>query len=121
MATFPAQVQFPVEIIGSDLDGQQFFEQAQTLTIHRNGASILLNNKLAPDSEVIVRSPETNTEATASVLGEIRKEGNAEVYGVIFLVSSPGLWDGPFPDDGLPRAVRMECSSCHTVSIMSLA
>jgi hypothetical protein len=121
MATPPAKIQFAVEIIGSDLYGQQFFEQAQTLTIYRNGASILLTNKLAPDSEVIVRNPETNVEAVASVMGPIRKDGNAKVYGLIFLDPSIELWRGASPDGGAQRVVRLECIGCHTVAMISLS
>ena len=41
MASPPAKVEFPVEVIGADVYGQQFFENAQTLTIHANGISIV--------------------------------------------------------------------------------
>ena len=121
MAIPPAALQLTVEIIGSDLFGQQFFEQAQTVTIHRNGASILLNNKLAPDSEVIVRNPETNAETVAAVLGRVRNERNGEVYSLIFLDPPSKLWSGPYSDDGMPRAFRLECNGCHIVSMISLS
>ncbi len=90
------------------------------LTTYRNGASILLNNKLAPDSEVIVRNPETNTEVIAAVVGQIRKQGSAEVYALIFLDPASKLLDSQFPDDGIPRVVRLECCGCRTVSMISL-
>jgi PilZ domain len=60
-----------IEVFGADLDGRQFIEQTRTLTITRDGATIPLANKLAPESELIVRNPVTNQEAIALVVGEI--------------------------------------------------
>lgn len=70
VVTPPAKLQLPVEVIGADLYGQQFFERTRTLTIHQDGVSILLANTLALDSEVILRNPETNEEAIAFVVGQ---------------------------------------------------
>ena len=117
----PAKQQMPVEIIGADLYGQQFFEVAETLTIHRNGASILLSNKVAPDSELIVRNTETNEEAIASVMGQIREDVAGHVYGLAFLDPSADLWHIKLPAGAGARLVRLECSGCHSVHELSLS
>jgi hypothetical protein len=121
IAISPNKHQLPVEIIGADLYGQQFFELAQTLTIHRNGASILLSNKVAPDSELIVRNSETNKEAIAFVIGQIREDVAGHVYGLAFLDPSADLWPIKFPAGGAARMVRLECSGCHSVHKLSLS
>jgi len=116
-----SKIQMPVEIIGADLYGQQFFESTEILTIHRNGISILLANTLAPDSEVIVRNPETGVEAAAVVVGQTRKEATGEVYGLAFLGNSPVLWNLDFSVGLETRDVQLECSSCHSLASYSLA
>ena len=119
--TPPAKVQLPVEVIGADLFGQQFFEQTQTVTIHRNGVSILLANKLGPDSEVVVRNPETNEEAIAFVVGQTADEDTGHVYGLAFLDASANLWHVQFPSAEAARKVHLVCSGCHSVCSLSLS
>jgi hypothetical protein len=101
--TPPAELQLPVEIIGADVYGQQFFELARTWTIHRNGVSILLANMVAPDTELIVRNSETNEEAIAVVVGQIRQDDTGYVYGLAFLDPSANLWHLQFPAVETPR------------------
>jgi hypothetical protein len=117
----PATLQLQVEIIGSDLYGQQFFELTRTLTIHRNGISILLAHKLAPDSEVIVRNPETSEEAIAFVVGQTRQDSTDHVYRLAFLDPPANLWQIQFPAAGAVKMVQLECSGCHCVRTLSLS
>jgi hypothetical protein len=121
IATPPVKSQLPVEVIGADLYGQQFFEDTQTLTIHRNGVSILLANKLAPDSEVILRNPENNEEAAAFVVGQTSEDKAGHVYGMAFLDPSANPWHIQFPADEAARTVQLACSSCHSVCTLSLS
>jgi hypothetical protein len=113
-------MEIPVEVVGSDLDGQQFIERTQTLTITRDGATILLANKLAPESELIVRNLLTNEEALARVVGHIRVDASGHVYGIALVDPTVDLWGVQlFPTD--PRQDRvMECSRCHTVRAVTL-
>jgi hypothetical protein len=119
--TPPAELQLPVEIIGADVYGQQFFELARTWTIHRNGVSILLANMVAPDTELIVRNSETNEEAIAVVVGQIRQDDTGYVYGLAFLDPSANLWHLQFPAVETPRMVQLECTGCHCVCTLSLS
>src|SRR6202162_2053832 len=88
----PAAVALEIEVGGSDLDGQQYMERTQTLTITRDGATILLANKLAPESELIVRNLQTDQEAIARVVGHIREDIAGHVYGVALVDPSLDLW-----------------------------
>ena len=119
--TPPVNFQLPVEVIGADLYGQQFFEDTQALTIHRNGVSIHLATKLGPDSEVILRNPETNEEAAAFVVGQTSEDHAGHVYGLAFLDPSANPWHMQFPAAETVRMVQLECSSCHSVCTLSLS
>jgi PilZ domain len=121
MATPPAKLEFPIEVIASDVYGQQFFENAQTLTVYPNGVSILLANKLAPDSEIIVRNPEMKVETLASVLGQLRKDASGQVYALAFVKPARELWRVPIADAGPATTLTLECSTCHSISAVSLS
>jgi hypothetical protein len=123
MAMPPAKLAMAVEVIGSDVFGQQFFEDGQTLTIYPNGVSVRLTTKLAPESEVIVRNPETNVETLATVLGHIRSNTggqDGQVYGLVFVNPPSKLWHIPVPA-GRSRTVTLECGACHSVSTVSVS
>jgi hypothetical protein len=121
IATTSANLELPVEVIGSDLYGQQFFETTQTVTIHRNGVSLVLENKMGPDAEVILRNPTTNEEAVAFVVGQAQEDSRGNVYGLAFVDSSVNLWHIQFPAAEAASMVQLECSSCHSVRTLSLS
>jgi hypothetical protein len=120
IAAPPAKLQLPVEVVGADLYGQQFFERTQTVTIHRNGVSVLLENKLGPDTEVIVRNPDTNEEAIAFVVGQSLGDDTGHVYGLAFVDTSANIWRLNFPAAEPQRTVQVICSGCHSVCAISL-
>ena len=120
MALPPANVAVVVEVIGSDVFGQQFFENGQTLSVYPDGLSIRLKTKLARDSEVIVRNPETSVETVASVLSQIRDEANGQIYALLFANPPEGLWRSAVAS-GRSARVSVECGVCHTASSFSLS
>jgi PilZ domain len=119
--TPPAKQPLPVEVIGSDLFGQQFFELTQTLSIQRNGISISLERKMVPDSEVILRNPETGDEAIAFVVGQIPDDKTGHVYGLVFLDPSANLWHTQFAAVEATSTIQLQCSGCHSVCALSLS
>jgi len=137
----PAAVVLQIEVVGSDLDGQQYIERTQTLTITRDGATILLANKLAPESELLVRNLLTNEEAIVRVVGHIRRDASGHVYGVALMDPAVDLWGvqfSPNPIGGLHASLEafsvkaepapaesrkgtvLECSRCHAVRVAAL-
>jgi hypothetical protein len=110
-----------IEIVGSDLVGQQFIERTETLTVTRDGATILLKIKLAPESELIVRNMATNEEALARVVGHIREEASGHVYGIALVNPPADLWRVSFPPADTGEETLLECSSCHTVRAVALS
>jgi hypothetical protein len=109
-----------VEVFGADLDGLQFIEQTRTLTITRDGATIPLANKLAPESELIVRNPVTNQEAAARVVDLALDPVRVHVYGIVFVDPSVNLWQVEFPEVQ-SKSIALECGRCHNVDAVLLS
>ncbi len=124
MANDPSKISLtgkvPIEVFGTDLDGQQFIEQSRTLSVTRDGAIIPLTNKLAPESELIVRNPATKQEAVALVVDPVRDEIHVRVYGIAFVDKSVNLWQIEFAEMHSKKTIVMECSRCHEVHAVSL-
>src|SRR5215469_1368495 len=120
MATPPAKTEVVLEVIGSDVLGQQFFENGQILTVYPNGLSIRLTTKLARDSEVIVRNPDTNAETLATVLGQIRNEAEGAIYALCFVNPAEWHWQTVIAP-GRSAKVSLECSVCHSISSFSVS
>ncbi len=110
-----------IEVLGADLHGHQFIEQTRTLTVTRDGATIPLLKKLAPDSELIVRNPATNEEAAARVVDLLRDESDVQVYGIAFIDPSVNLWQVEFPQVESKKTDVMECDRCHAVDAVLIS
>jgi hypothetical protein len=117
-SSLPATV--PIEVVGSDLMGQQFIERTQTVSIARDGATIRLTTKLAPESELIVRNMATNDEALTRVVGHIAEDAYGHIYGIAFAPPSTDLWRAKFPAADAPEQTLLECSCCQTVRAVLL-
>jgi hypothetical protein len=109
-----------IVVFGSDLDGFPIMERTKILTLTRDGATIPLTKKLAPESELTVSNPATNQETAARVVGLIREGKGAHVYGIAFLDPLANLWHAEFPEAQPGKWMIMACSRCHTVERVSL-
>jgi hypothetical protein len=116
----PATLTLQIEVVGSDLDGQQYMERTHTLTITRDGGTILLANKLAPESELLVRNLQTDKEAIVRVVGHIREDAAGHVYGVALVDPSVDLWRVRFSPRTIDNPTLVECSRCRAVKSISL-
>jgi hypothetical protein len=116
----PAALALQIEVVGSDLDGQQYMERAHTLSITRDGATILLAKKLAPESELLVRNLQTDVEAFARVVGHIREEVSGHVYGVALIDPSVDLWGIQLSSTESEDRTILECCRCHMVRAIAL-
>lgn len=120
-ATPADNLRLPVEVIGADLFGQQFFERTRTLAILRDGISVSLGKKLGPGSEIILRNPETDEETIAFVAGHLPEDKTGQVYGLIFVDPYANPWHIQFPPAEAALAVHLECNGCHSVHALSLS
>jgi len=112
--------ELPIEVFGADLGGRQFVEQTRTLAITRDGATIPLANKLAPESELIIRNPLTNEEADARVVDLIQDAASLYVYGIAFTNPSVNLWQVDFPEAQSQKTTTLKCSRCRAVEAVLL-
>jgi hypothetical protein len=113
-----------IQIFGADVEGRSFSDEARTLEVSRNGALILTHRSLTPQDEIIIRREQTGKEAPARVVGQVRKEDEGFVYGVMLLDPSIDLWDITFiPLTESERAVGrmlLECAKCHLREVIYL-
>ena len=105
-----------IQVLGSDVEGRAFVENAQTLEISRNGALIVIARNLTPQEEVLVQSERTHKESPAQVVGHVRRQAEGFVYGLKLLDSTVNLWDVEFvPLVGGEEPVGrmlLECAKC---------
>lgn len=110
----------PIEVVGCDLEGMQFIEPSITVSITRDGAFLLLENKLAPESELLVRNLQTGEEAMGRVVGMMKGEVQGHLYGIAIPQRAENLWGVPFPPEGARNAQLLKCSLCDDVVAASL-
>ena len=118
-------VTVPIEVIGTDIKGNQFLQQTRTLVVSRYGASVALARKLAPKQDLIIRRLGFKKKAEFRVVGRIAGQSDEYVYGVMVLNPSVNLWDIEFPPLGdSEKAVArtlLECGDCQSREVAHLS
>src|ERR1700694_4795125 len=108
--------EIPILLVGSDMEGKVFSEQAKTLLLSRHGAGIVSELKLSAEQELIIRSLETNKEAEVRVVGQLGSVGGSYTYGVAFLNQNIDFWGIEFPpvsqSEKEANRVLLQCASC---------
>jgi hypothetical protein len=108
--------EIPILLVGSDMEGKVFSEQAKTVLLSRHGAGIISEYKFSPEQELIIRSMETNKEAEVRVVGQLGAVGNSYTYGVAFLNQNIDFWGVEFPpvsqSEKEANRVPLQCASC---------
>jgi len=108
--------EIPILLVGSDMEGKVFSEQAKTVLLSRHGAGIVSEYKLSAEQELILRSLETNSEAEVRVVGQLGAVGNSFTYGVAFLNQNIDFWGIKFPpvsqSEKDANRVVLQCASC---------
>jgi hypothetical protein len=108
----------PIQVSWTGRRGEQIDGVAKTLTISRNGATIVLSQKLVPIQEITVRCAGTDKFVTARVVGLVGQEAGGHIYGVTFIDSNVNLWDIELPPATEPENAKspvfLECASCLT-------
>ncbi len=106
----------PIEILGTDISGEYFVQRAETVVLSRHGAAILVNRRLAPTQEMVIRHLEDNREAEFRVVGQIGQREGGHVYGIAFLDQNVDFWGIVFPptapaEQAVGRAL-LQCGGC---------
>lgn len=106
----------PIEVSGSCPTGAMFFERTETSSISKFGAAVVLNRKLLPEQELILRNL-NGREAEVTVVGLAGQCETGWIYGVKFLRAVHDFWGIEFPpaEEEQDAALRMvmECAECH--------
>lgn len=114
--------EIPILLVGSDMEGKVFSEQAKTVLLSRHGAGIVSEYKLSAEQELILRSLETNREAEVRVVGQLGAVGNSYTYGVAFLNQNIDFWGIEFPpvsqSEKDANRVLLQCASCKAREIV---
>jgi hypothetical protein len=117
-------ISIPVEVFGTDFTGEHFVERTRTVLVSRHGATIILNRKLAPDHELILKRVGANREALVRVVGQIGGRPEGYIYGVALQDLGTNLWNIYFPtiteaEKAVARAL-LECSHCRNREVVYL-
>jgi len=113
-----------IRIIGSDVDGRAYMEDAQTIDVGRDGALILTERNLTPQEELTIRVETTGAESPAQIIGRVRQHAGGSVYGLKLLDPGVKLWPVAFlpPDEeqALGADTLLECSKCLVREVIPL-
>ncbi|MGE0407331.1 MAG: PilZ domain-containing protein [Candidatus Korobacteraceae bacterium] len=107
-------IKIPVEVLGTELTGMDFFDKAVTDSVSRHGAGILIARPLGPDQEIMIKL-EHGREAAVRVIGHIGDHNDGFIYGITFIEDQQDFWGIEFHDIGIATAGRvlLECLACH--------
>ncbi len=113
-----------LQVTGMDQSGQRFMEQVRTLSVSRDGATIVVRRELTPGQQVIIRRPENDKTANARVVGQIGGQPHGYVYGLALPNPGTNLWDILFPPladaDKAVLRLLLECTGCRAHEIVYL-
>jgi hypothetical protein len=103
-------------LVGSNMEGKVFSEEARTVLLSRHGAGLVSEYKLSPEQELILRSLESNKEAEVRVVGQLGSVGGSYTYGVAFVDPNIDFWGIEFPPvsqyEKDANRVVLQCASC---------
>jgi hypothetical protein len=108
----------PVELVGTDVYGQEFWEETKTAVVSRYGAAVISKRKLTPQQEMTIRRLDTNKEAEIRIVAKVSDEKDGYVYGVGFTNSAVDFWEVDLPGSTRSptdtHSVTLMCDSCKT-------
>lgn len=109
----------PIEVMGTEITGQDFCETTRTHLISRHGAAIVLQRPLAPFQQVTIRNLSNGKEAAAVVVGPMGGRPEGSVYGITLLDPQENLWNTNFPESTV-LGVLLECNACSQRELVYL-
>jgi hypothetical protein len=112
----------PVELMGTDVYGQEFWEETKTTVVSRYGAAVISKRKLTPQQEMMIRRLDTNKEAEIRIVAKVADERDGYVYGVGFTNADVDFWEMQLPQppqiEKDTHSVTLVCDSCHTREVV---
>jgi hypothetical protein len=107
------RIAVPVEVCGTDLNGQDFLERTQTESVSASGATLLLNRFLGPDQNLVIRRRGSRKEIVGTVVGQIGIRSDGFVYGIAVKGTDSNFWGVHFPPGSdATHATSVRCTCC---------
>lgn len=104
-------ISIPIQISGTDLNGQDFLERTRTESVCSSGAALVLNRFLGPDQQLLIRR--NRCEVVATVVGQIGIRSNGFVYGIALNHEGSSFWGVHFPPGSeSTQSKGIRCSCC---------
>lgn len=117
-------VELPIEVSGTDITPESFFDRTQTLVVGRHGGKIVLKRKLVVEQELTIRCLTSGREADAEIVGQLGEGPSGFVYGIRLLDPELNLWGIEFPPLDAAEAavgrVLLECVGCKNREVTHL-
>lgn len=112
-------LRIPIEVKGTDVDGQAFTEKTHTLVINRHGARIALKAPVRPEARVTIINRQSAMACPFRVVGRTGTSlGEGPEWGVECLEPGVNFWGISFPDKVAARLEQqqidalVECAAC---------
>jgi len=110
----------PIEVRGTNAEGQPFAEKTHTLVINRHGARIALKTALQPEARVTIVNRQSAISCPFRVVGRTGKSlGGGPEWGVECLEPDVNFWGINFPEKAKAPSDQevvdalVECAACR--------
>jgi hypothetical protein len=115
----------PLQVHGRDPKGEDFTEEARTVTLNRHGARIQISRPLISGQTIRINNLVSHREVAFRVVGPVspRTEKGGE-WGVECQDHKLNLWGIQFPpvaSDEDDSTALMECRNCHNIAVLHLS
>lgn len=112
-------ISIPIRVMGSDISGESFTEDTQTIVVNQAGARIALQHRVAADDALRIVNLENYNEADFRVVGPTRLSGTEVAeWGVECTEPGRNVWGialpPPLAGEGSDAGALLECRACHT-------
>ncbi len=115
----------PLRVRGRDPKGEEFADEARTVTLNRHGACIQITRPLLPGQTLRLTNLVSRREASFRVVGPVspRTDKGGE-WGVECVDQKQDIWGIQFPPSKASEedsAALLECRKCHGVAVVHLS
>ncbi len=134
-------LELAIRVFGTDFQGREFVEDAETSVVSRHGAMVRLKRKLIPEQEIRILCQGNNREAVFRVVCQAGEATNEfSFWEVECLNPEENIWEGARPrprpklgptldpqvnptqssNDRPPGQVTLRCSNCGMRELIDL-
>ncbi len=115
----------PLRVHARDPKGEEFTEEARTVTLNRHGACIQISRPLVAGQTIRINNLVSRREAPFRVVGPVspRTEKGGE-WGVECIDHQLNIWGIQFPPmaaDEADSTALLECRNCHNIAVLHLS